>query len=99
MSTRERRSRRRRRPTERRGQRGTASNRRLPFLLIGGGLVVSIAVVAIVVVALTSGVGGPNEGEPVQTTTANESRLIPSGGHSLGSQDAPVTMVEFFNFT
>ncbi len=99
MSTRERRPRRRRRPTERRGRGPTAYNRRLPFLLIGGGLVVSIAVVAIIAVAFTSGAGGAKEGEPVQTTTADESRLIPSGGHSLGSQDAPVTMVEFFNFT
>ena len=99
MSTRERRPRRRRRPTERRGRGPTAYNRRLPFLLAGGGVVVIIAVVAVVAVAVTSGAGGANEGEPVPTTTANESRLIPSDGHSLGSQDAPVTMVEFFNFT
>lgn len=96
MSTRESRARRRRRPPERRGRGRTAYNRRLRYLLAVGGLVVSIAVVVIVAVAVTSGAGDTSDGK--QTTTASRDRLIPSVGHSLGSQDATVTVVEFYNF-
>jgi len=64
---------------------------RLWWLLGGGGIAITAAVVAIVVFASI-----PSESNPEVVEGAE---LAPAGAHAIGAADAPVTMVVFSSFT
>ncbi|GEM_PF-3272983 len=69
-----------------------------PWLLMGGGIVIVAVAVAIVLVSAQPRDASPNLGAQPQGASPGQSAAADGARHTLGSADAPVTMVEFSDF-
>jgi protein-disulfide isomerase len=64
----------------------------LPVAIVG-----TAALLAVVLIIVFSNTGGSSDGKPAKTTPGPTASAVQSGT-SLGQDDAPVTMIEYFSF-
>ena len=69
-----------------------------PWLLMGGGVVIVAVAVAIVLVSAQPRDAAPGPSAPSQGASPGQSAAASGARHTLGSADAPVTVVEFSDF-